>query len=159
MIEKTFVAIKPDGVQRGFVGKIIERFENAGLKIVGMKMRWVDPDFAKQHYKAHVEKDFYKNLEKFITEGPVVAIVLEGIHAVETVRKIVGPTEPKAAPPGTIRGDLAHHSYAYSDKKDISVKNIIHAAGTKKEADEEIKLWFSIDELYEYKTVHEKHTL
>ena len=159
MIEKTFVAIKPDGVQRGFVGKIIERFENAGLKIVGMKMRWVDPDFAKQHYKAHVEKDFYKNLEKFITEGPVVAIVLEGIHAVETVRKIVGPTEPKAALPGTIRGDLAHHSYAYSDKKNISVKNIIHAAGTKKEADEEIKLWFSIDELYEYKTVHEKHTL
>jgi len=159
MIEKTFVAIKPDGVQRGFVGKIIERFENAGLKIIGMKMKWVDPDFAKQHYKAHVEKDFYKNLEKFITEGPVVAIVLEGIHAVETVRKIVGPTEPKAAPPGTIRGDLAHHSYAYSDKKDISVKNIIHAAGTKKEADEEIKLWFSIDELYEYKTVHEKHTL
>jgi len=159
MIEKTFVAIKPDGVQRGFVGKIIERFENAGLKIVGMKMRWVDPDFAKQHYKAHVEKDFYKNLEKFITEGPVVAIVLEGIHAVETVRKIVGPTEPKAALPGTIRGDLAHHSYAYSDEKGISVKNIIHASGTKKEADEEIKLWFSIDELYEYKTVHEKHTL
>jgi len=159
MIEKTFVAIKPDGVQRGFVGKIIERFENAGLKIIGMKMRWIDPDFAKQHYKALVKKDFYKNLEKFITEGPVVALVLEGIHAVETVRKIVGPTEPKTAAPGTIRGDLAHHSYAYADKKGISVKNIIHASGTKKEAEEEIKLWFSIDELYEYKTVHELHTL
>lgn len=159
MIEKTFVAIKPDGVQRGFIGQIIQRFENVGLKIVGMKMKWVDPEFAKRHYKAHVEKDFYKNLEKFITEGPVVAMVLEGIHAVETVRKIVGPTEPKEALPGTIRGDFAHHSYAYADKKGISVKNIIHAAGTIKEAEEEIKIWFSIDELYEYKTVHELHTL
>ena len=159
MIEKTFVAIKPDGVQRGFIGQIIQRFENVGLKIVGMKMRWVDPEFAKQHYKAHVEKDFYKNLEKFITEGPVIAMALEGIHAVETVRKIVGPTEPKEALPGTIRGDFAHHSYAYADKKGISVKNIIHASGSIEEAEEEIKLWFSIDELYEYKTVHELHTL
>jgi len=159
MIEKTFVAIKPDGVQRGFVGQIIQRFENIGLKIVGMKMKWVDPEFAKQHYKAHVEKDFYKNLEKFITEGPVIAMALEGIHAVETVRKIVGPTEPKEALPGTIRGDFAHHSYAYADKKGISVKNIIHASGSIEEAEEEIKLWFSIDELYEYKTVHELHTL
>ena len=86
-------------------------------------------------------------------------MALEGIHAVETVRKIVGPTEPKEALPGTIRGDFAHHSYAYADKKGISVKNIIHASGSIEEAEEEIKLWFSIDELYEYKTVHELHTL
>ena len=157
MIERTFVAIKPDGVQRGLIGKIIERFENAGLKIVGMKMKWVDPDFSKIHYQAHVEKKFYKGLEKFIVEGPVVAMVLEGLHAVEIVRKIVGPTEPKEAQPGTIRGDFAHHSYEYTDKKGIAIKNLIHASGNKKEAEEEVKLWFSIDELYDYKTVHEKH--
>jgi len=157
MMERTFVAIKPDGVQRGLIGKIIERFENAGLKIIGMKMVWVDKDFAKKHYKEHVKKSFYPGLEKFITEGPVVAMVIEGLHAVEAVRKIVGPTEPKEAMPGTIRGDFAHHSYAWTDKKGIAIKNLIHASGNRKDADTEIKLWFSMDELHDYRTVHEKH--
>jgi nucleoside-diphosphate kinase len=157
MMERTFVAIKPDGVQRGLIGRIIERFENAGLKIAGMKMIWVDKDMAKKHYKAHVDKTFYKGLEQFITEGPIVAMVIEGLHSVESVRKIVGPTEPKQAPPGTIRGDFAHHSYEWTDKKGIAIKNLIHASGNKEEAEQEIKLWFSVDEVHKYKTVHEKH--
>lgn len=157
MIERTFVAIKPDGVQRGIIGRIIERFENAGLKIVGMKMKWVDRDFAKKHYQAHVGKKFYKGLEDFIVEGPVLAMVLEGINAVELVRKIVGPTEPKQAMPGTIRGDFAQHSYEWADKKGIAIKNLIHASGNKEEAEYEANLWFSMDEVYNYKTVHEMH--
>ncbi|MBI4739435.1 nucleoside-diphosphate kinase [Candidatus Woesearchaeota archaeon] len=159
MIERTLVLIKPDGVERALIGQIITRFENAGLKIVGMKMKWVDKEFSRKHYAAHVDKPFYKSLEAFIISGPVVAMVLEGIDAVEIVRKMVGPTEPKAAQPGTIRGDYAHHSYGYADKKGIAIKNLIHATGTKEEAKQEIALWFSKEELHSYATVHEKHTL
>lgn len=159
MIERTLVLIKPDGVERALIGQIITRFENAGLKIVGMKMKWVDKEFSRKHYAVHVEKPFYKSLEAFIISGPVVAMVLEGINAVEVVRKMVGPTEPKAAQPGTIRGDYAHHSYGYADKKGIAIKNLIHATGTKEEAKQEIALWFSKEELHSYATVHEKHTL
>lgn len=159
MIERTLVLIKPDGVERCLVGQILTRFENAGLKIVGMKMKWVDKEFSRKHYAAHVEKPFYKSLEAFIISGPVVAMVLEGIDAVEIVRKMVGPTEPKSAQPGTIRGDYAHHSYSYADKKGIAIKNLIHATGTKEEAKQEIALWFSKEELHSYATVHEKHTL
>jgi len=88
MIERTFVMIKPDGVQRQIVGEVMQRFEKAGLKIIGMKMQWVDQEFAKKHYKAHLSKGFYKLLEEFITEGPVIAFVLEGVHAIEIVRKM-----------------------------------------------------------------------
>ncbi|MBR9690852.1 nucleoside-diphosphate kinase [Candidatus Woesearchaeota archaeon] len=158
MVEQTFVALKPDTVQRGLIGEILKRFENAGLKISGLKMRWVTKDFAKQHYKSHVKKAFYNGLEKFITEGPVIAMVVEGVCAVETVRKIVGSTEPKTAAPGTIRGDFAHHSYNYTDKKKIAIKNLIHASENKKEAQYEIGLWFTDDEIHKYKTTHEKHT-
>ena len=158
-VERTFVLVKPDGVQRALVGEIIKRFENVGLKIVGMKMRWVDGDFAKKHYKEHVGKPFYAGLESMITEGPVIAMVLDGVHAVEQVRKMVGGTEPKTAPPGTIRGDFCHVSYAHADKKGVAVKNIIHASGNVKEAKEEIELWFDNHEIHTYETVHEKHTL
>jgi len=158
MIERTLVLIKPDGVERQIVGRVLQRFEDVGLKIVGMKMVWIDADFSKKHYAAHVDKPFYPGLEAMITEGPVVAMVLEGIHAVELVRKMVGPTEPKSAPPGTIRGDFAQHSYVYSDKKGISIKNIIHASGNLAEAKSEVGLWFGKDELHSYKSVHEKHT-
>lgn len=158
-IERTLVLIKPDGVQRGFVGEIFSRFEKVGLKAVGMKMVWVDGEFSKTHYKEHVEKPFYAGLEAMITEGPVVAMVLEGIHAVELVRKMVGATEPKGAAPGTIRGDFAHVSYGYADEKGIGVKNLIHASATKPEADVEVALWFEEKELHSYKTVHEKHVL
>lgn len=158
-VERTFALIKPDGVQRGLVGEILKRFENVGLKIVGLKMIWIDSDFAKKHYEEHVDKPFYPGLEAMITEGPVVAMVLDGVHAVEQVRKMVGGTEPKNAPPGTIRGDYCHVSYAHADKKGVAVKNIIHASGNKKEAQNEIELWFNNEEIHTYELVHEKHTL
>ena len=157
MIEKSLVIVKPDGVERGLVGEIIRRFENAGLKIVGMKMVWIDRKFAEKHYSAHKSKPFFKELVEFITEGPVVAVVLEGVHAVDNVRRLVGSTSPHEAAPGTIRGDFAHLSMAYASKMGLGGKNIIHASGTKKEADDEIKLWFAKDELHSYTTVHEKH--
>ncbi|MFA6888013.1 MAG: nucleoside-diphosphate kinase [Candidatus Woesearchaeota archaeon] len=159
MIEQTLVLIKPDGVERGLIGKIISRFENVGLKIVGMKLVKIDKEFSKKHYAAHVNKPFYKSLESFITSGPVLAIVLEGIEVVELVRKMVGATEPKSAIPGTIRGDLSHHSYGYADAKGISIKNLIHASGSKDDAKIELGLWFTKNELVNYTTVHEKHTL
>ncbi|MFC1800912.1 nucleoside-diphosphate kinase [Nanoarchaeota archaeon] len=157
MKEQTLVLIKPDGVQRSVSGEIITRFEKVGMKIIGMKMVWVDKKFAKKHYAAHVQKNFYPGLEAMITEGPVIAMVLEGLHAVEQVRKMVGATEPKTAAPGTIRGDYAHMSYAQADKKGVAVKNLIHASGNKEEAKAEIKLWFNSEEIHTYKTVHEMH--
>ncbi len=159
LIERTLVLVKPDGVERQIAGEIITRIEHAGLKIVGLKMVWMTKDFAKKHYKAHITKAFYKSLEDFITSGPVFAICVEGISAIELVRKLVGATEPKSANAGTIRGDYSHHSYAYSDKKGIAIKNLIHASGDKNDADYEVPLWFNDSELFDYRTVHEKHTL
>ena len=157
LIERTLVLLKPDAVERGITGNIITRFENVGLKIVGMKMVWINKDFSKKHYSDHVAKPFYKGVEDFMTSGPVVAMVVEGIHAVDTVRKMIGNTEPKQALPGTIRGDYAHHSYAYADKKGIAVKNILHASDTAVSAKKEVSLWFTDKEIHTYKTVHEKH--
>lgn len=157
MIEKTLVLIKPDGVQRCLSGRIISRFEDAGLKIIGMKMVWVDEEFAKQHYFEHVEKNFYKGLETVITMGPVVAMVLEGVEAVLKVRKMVGATEPKSAEPGTIRGDFAHVSYGYADKNGLGIKNLIHASDSLGSAEKEIKLWFEEKEIHSYKNVHDVH--
>ncbi len=151
MIQKTLVLIKPDAVKRALVGDCIKRFENAGLKIIGMKMKWVNKDFARKHYSAHIEKPFFKSLSEYITLGPVVAIVLEGIESIELVRKIVGHTEPKQAHPGTIRGDYAHHTIAYTDKTGKSIMNLIHASGTAEEAEQEIKLWFTKEEIHDYK--------
>ena len=157
MIERSLLIVKPDGVERAIVGEIIKRFENTGLKIVGMKMVWIDKNFAENHYKSHKSKPFFKELVEFITEGPVVAIVFEGVHAVDNVRRLVGSTSPHEAAPGTIRGDFAHISMAYASKKGLGGKNVVHASGSKKEADEEIKLWFRKEELHSYTTVHEKH--
>lgn len=159
MFERTLVLIKPDGVERGLIGSIISRFENVGLKIIGMKMVWIDKEFSKKHYAAHVEKPFYKGLEAFIVSGPVIAMVIEGIDTVDVVRKMVGATEPKASAPGTIRGDYAHHSYGYADKKGIAIKNLIHASGSKEDAKAEVSLWFTAKEMHSYPTVYEKHTL
>ncbi|PIR88463.1 MAG: nucleoside-diphosphate kinase [Candidatus Harrisonbacteria bacterium CG10_big_fil_rev_8_21_14_0_10_44_23] len=151
-IERTLVLVKPDGVVRGLIGEVVKRFEMVGLKIVGMKMMKITPDFAKQHYFAHVEKDFYPELEKRIIAGPVIAAVLEGMNAVEVVRKIVGSTESKSSVPGTIRGDFAHVGLDYQ-----GTKNIVHASGNLEEAEKEVGLWFSEKELFEYKTMYEKH--
>ena len=157
MIEKTLVLVKPDGIKRGLVGEILSRFEKMGLKIIGMKMIKIDPEFSKKHYSENVEKYFYEKLERYITSGPVVAIVFEGINAVEVVRKVAGATEPKAAETGTIRGDYSHISLEYSDFKQLGARNLVHASGNKEEAEKEIKLWFKKEELCEYKTLYELH--
>jgi nucleoside-diphosphate kinase len=160
LIERTLVILKPDAVQRGLTGRVIQRFEDAGLKIVGMKMKWVNEDFGKRHYFDLAQRrgeDVLKRMLRYITEGPVIVFVLEGISAVEQVRKMSGSTEPKSASPGTIRGDFSHYSYAAGDAKNIGVKNIVHSSGSLDEAKYEIALWFTPEELHTYKTVHEIH--
>ncbi len=163
MIERTLVLLKPDAVQRGIMGRILSRFEDAGLKAVGMKMVWVDKRFAYRHYTEELAKRAGKHVREmiaeFLTTGPVIAMVLEGINAIENVRKMVGSTEPKAAAPGTIRGDFSHMSYGYADAKKVPVKNLVHASSSKQDAAAEIKLWFSPKELHSYKTVHDIHIL
>lgn len=161
MIERTLVLIKPDGVQRGLIGEIISRFEKTGLKVIGMKLQHIDRKFAEKHYTDDIAKRRGENVRnwllEFITEGPVVAICLEGIEAIEIVRKIIGSTEPKAAVPGTIRGDYAHVSYGYADQKGIPIRNLIHASGNKEDAEREVPLWFSKNEIFDYSVSHEKH--
>ena len=163
MIERTLVLVKPDGVQRQIIGEILTRFEKAGLKIVGLKLVWADEEFARKHYTEDIEirrgkavRDYNVN---FIKSGPVVALALEGVNAIENVRKMVGSTEPKSAQPGTIRGDYSHVSYAYCDSKKQVVKNLIHASSDAKDAAHELALWFSKEELHTYKTVHDVHIL
>lgn len=158
MVERSLVLLKPDAVERGLIGEIIHRLERSGLKIVGMKMVWMTKDFAAKHYDAHVKKAFYRSLEEYVVSGPIVAMCIEGVSAVEVIRKMSGDTEPKKSAPGTIRGDFAVHSYEYADKKGISIKNLIHASGTKAEAEKELALWFTDKELHIYAAVHEKHT-
>lgn len=161
MIEQTLVLLKPDAVQRGFVGEILTRFEKVGLKIVALKLVQSSEEHAKKHYTEELAQRRGKEIRdyniNFLLEGPVMAIVLEGLHAIEIVRKIVGPTEPKAAPPGTIRGDYAHVSYAYANEKKVVVRNLIHASSDANDAKREIPVWFKQSEIVKYKTVHEMH--
>ncbi|HLP79637.1 MAG TPA: nucleoside-diphosphate kinase [Acidobacteriota bacterium] len=162
MIERTLVLLKPDAVARQLNGQIITRFETAGLKIVGLKMVHVDKNFAKTHYR---EDDIAKrrgydvweqNLE-FLSKGPVVALVLEGINAIANVRKIVGSTEPSAAAPGTIRGDFCHATFAPANANKRAVANVIHASSSVDDAKVEISVWFKPSEIHSYKTVHEHY--
>lgn len=159
MIERTLVLVKPEGVQRNLIGKVITRFEDAGFKIVGMRMHWANREFAEKHYTQDIADrhgDKVRNmLLDYIIAGPVIAMVIEGVNAIENVRKIVGGTEPKSALPGTIRGDFAHVSYAHADKNQMVVKNIIHASGDAKDAAHEVPLWFKDDELHSYKTIQD----
>ncbi len=110
MIERTLVLVKPDGGARGLVGEIISRFESRGLRIVGMKLVCIDKKHAEEHYAIHKDKPFFKGLVGFLTAGPVVAMILEGIAAIDVIRKLTGGTYPNEAAPGTIRGDFAHFS-------------------------------------------------
>ena len=155
MIERTLVLIKPDGVQRALTGTVIRKFENSGLKIVGMRMVWVNKALSKKHYSDHIGKPFFTGLDEFIRSGPVVAIVLEGVEAIKNVRRIVGSTAPGDATPGTIRGDYAHHTYAYADRAGKSIANIIHASGDAKDAKKKVALWFEKKELHSYKRADE----
>ncbi|MBI2666328.1 nucleoside-diphosphate kinase [Candidatus Woesearchaeota archaeon] len=165
MIERSLVVLKPDAVKRGLMGRIISRFEDAGLKVVGAKMVWVDEHFGNKHYEeigklaSRRGETILKVMLKFMTSGPVFAFCVEGVNAVDNVRKIVGGTEPKSALPGTIRGDFSHVSFAYADKEGKAIENLIHASGSVEEAKQEIALWFTQEELHTYKTVHEAHTL
>lgn len=163
MIEKTLVLLKPDAVKRCLMGRILSRFEDAGLKPIGMKMQWVDKEFAKSHYTEDIARrrgEKVRNLLlDFITEGPVLAICIEGVNAIENVRKIVGTTEPKSAPPGTIRGDFAHVSFGQADNNERAVANLIHASGDENDAKVEVPLWFTNEELHSYQNVHDYYIL
>ena len=149
---------------RGIVGEVLSRFEKAGLKIVGAKM--VNPDY--DHYHGHYEgigtlktrkgDKIFEDQLNAMQQGPVIAMVLEGVEAVEFVRKMVGGTEPKSAQPGTIRADYAHVSYGQASQANIGVANILHASADAKEAEAEIAHWFSESEIHGYETVHERFT-
>ncbi len=161
VLQQTLVLIKPDGVARGLTGEVLKRFEQRGLKIVALKLVRIDMDHAKQHYteditERHGEK-IRNQLLDYITDGPVVAMIIEGVDAIENIRKIVGATESKSALPGTIRGDFTHVSYSHADEKEIPVKNVIHASADEEDAKHEVALWFSIDELCDYKRTDECH--
>jgi len=163
MIERTLVLLKPDAVQRCFVGEIISRFEKAGLKIVGMKMEWCNDAKSKAHYTEDIAirrgEKVRTALLEFIQSGPIIAFVLEGAAAIENVRKIVGSTEPRASLPGTIRGDYAHVSYAQADATGKAVANLIHASADANDAKREIAVWFTEKDLHSYKTVHDIHVI
>ena len=131
-MERTFIMVKPDGVQRGLIGEIIARFERRGLKIVGLKMLQVSDELARQHYAVHEGKGFFPGLIKYITSAPVVAMVAEGTNAIQVVRQTVGATRPWEAAPGTIRADLA---------LEIG-RNLVHASDGPETAAFEIGLWF-----------------
>jgi nucleoside-diphosphate kinase len=183
--ERTLVIVKPDGVQRSLVGEIIKRFEQVGLKLVGMKMVLPTPEQVEQHYtldpnwrritgekriKAAREKGeqppsedpleitaiILGHLKKYMTSGPVVAMVLEGAHAAPIVRKIVGGTEPLSTDVGTIRGDYVLDSYTMSDTDGRAIRNLIHASGSAAEGEMEIKHWFKPEELLDYRLVQEQ---
>ena len=140
MAERTLVLLKPDTVQRGIAGKVISRLEDRGLKIVGMKLMRMDLDIAKRHYAEHVEKPFFKGLSEFMMSRPLVALAIEGKNVVEVVRATVGATNPQAAAPGTIRGDMA---------QDIG-RNLIHGSDSDEAAARELAIFFSDDELFDY---------
>lgn len=182
--EKTFVIIKPDGVQRSLIGEIIGRFERIGLKLAGMKMIVPSKEMIRKHYTldpewmrktgektiaSYIKKGLkpptedpiesstivLNNLTKYMSSGPVLAMVWQGAHAVGVTRKLVGGTEPLTSDVGTIRGDFVLDSYQMSDTDGRSVRNLIHASGTVEEAKNEINLWFKEGEVIHYKLVQE----
>ena len=182
--EKTFVIIKPDGVQRSLIGEVVKRFERIGLKLVGLKMQIPTAEQVKRHYTldpewmrktgektiaSYVKKGLkpptndplkvteivLANLVKYITSGPVVMMVWQGAHAVGIVRKLTGITEPLTADVGTIRGDYVLDSYEMSDTDGRSVRNVLHASGSVKEAEDEINFWFKPEEILDYRLIQE----
>ncbi len=163
MIERTLVLLKPDAVQRALVGEIIKRFENSGLKIIGLKLVHADKELSSKHYTEELAQRRGEHVRNwnidFISSNPVVAIAIEGVNAIENVRKMVGETEPKAALPGTIRGDFSHISYSYCDNKKMVVKNVIHASANKEDAERELDVWFKKNELFSYRSAHDEHVL
>src|SRR5215472_17053911 len=152
-VERTLVLFKPDAVARGLVGRVLARFEEALLRVVAAKLVWMDAELTRRHYFDLEERygpEVYATMAQIMQSGPVIAVVLEGIEAVTCVRKLVGSTYPDQAPPGTIRGDLAHMSRAYANDRSIAVANLVHASGNTEEAAYEIGVWFTKDEIIEY---------
>lgn len=182
--ERTFIMIKPDGVQRSLIGEVIKRYEKIGLKLIGLKMCVATADMVEKHYTIdptwtrktgektianykkkgikppsenplEITKIVLENLKRYITSGPVVMMVWQGAHAVGVVRKITGATEPLTSDVGTIRGDFVLDSYEMSDTDGRAVRNILHASGSVEEAEKEIALWFKDDEIMNYRLVQE----
>lgn len=183
--EKTLVVIKPDGVQRSLIGEVVKRYERSGLKLVGVKMIVPTAEHIEKHYTIDPEwrrvtgektingyKDkglqppsedplaiaaiILANLKKYMTSGPVIAMIWQGVHAVKIVRKITGGTEPFTSDVGTIRGDFVLDSYQLSDTDGRAVRNLIHASGSVEEANKEIALWFRPEEIVNYRLVQEQ---
>lgn len=144
-MERTFLMIKPDAVQRNLIGEVVSRLERKGLKLVAAKLFQANEELAKEHYAEHVEKPFFNDLVSFITSGPVFAMVVEGKNVVEVTRTLVGETNPTKAAPGTIRGDYGI---------DLG-RNIIHGSDSNESAEREIDLWFDQSELNDYKLNNE----
>lgn len=185
--EKTLVIIKPDGIQRTLIGEIIGRYERIGLKLVGLKILVPTTEQVHAHYTVDPEwiqktgekaisayekkgqtppstdpmevgNKVLENLKKYLTSGPVVAMVWQGAHAVEVVRKITGGTEPRSSDVGTIRGDFVLDSYQMADTDGRAIRNLIHASGSTDEAQKEISLWFDGNEIVNYRLVQEQIT-
>jgi nucleoside-diphosphate kinase len=183
--ERTLVLIKPDGIQRTLIGEIIKRYEQIGLKLVGLKLVVPKPSLVEKHYtidpnwrritgektiKGYLDKGLepptrnplevtrilLERLKKYLASSPVVAMVWQGAHAAPIVRKITGGTEPLTSDIGTIRGDFVLDSYSMSDNDGRAVRNLVHASGSAKEAAKEIKLWFKPSELVDYRLVQEQ---
>lgn len=139
-MEKTFIMVKPDGVQRNVIGEVVKRFEQKGFKLAGAKLMQVSQELAETHYSEHKERPFFGELVDFITSGPVFAMVWEGENVISTARTMIGATNPQEANPGSIRGDFG-----------VTVgKNIIHGSDSKESAEREINLFFKEDELIAY---------
>ncbi len=139
-VQRTLVLCKPDAVQRALVGRIVSRFEEKGLKIVGLKMLEVRQSLAHAHYQEHLEKPFFQELVAFITSSPVVALAIEGPNVVEVVRGLMGATNPQSAAQGTIRGDFGINL----------TKNLVHGSDSVASAKRELELFFSDEELHDY---------
>lgn len=138
--QRTLLIIKPDGVQRGLIGEVIGRVERRGIKIIGLKMIWMDKALAEKHYEVHKDRDFFDRLIKFITSSPVVVIAVKGYHAVNILRRMMGALDPDEAARGSIRGDLAlSRSF-----------NVIHGSDSPENGEREIGLYFKENELYDY---------
>lgn len=131
-LQRTLVLVKPDGVQRGLIGQVLSRYEAKGLHVVALELRLADARIAAQHYAEHVERPYYRQLEEFITSGPLVAMVLEGERCIEAVRLLNGATDSATADPGTIRGDFCLSKN----------KNLVHASDSPSSAQREIGIWF-----------------
>ena len=140
MVERPLVLVKPDAVQRSLIGEIIGRFERRGLQVIGMKFVLVSKPLARAHYKEHTGKPFFKSLVDYITSCPIVALVLEGPKAIELCRATIGATDPLAATPGSIRGDLGA----------TVGRNLVHGSDSARSAKREIKLFFRPSELHRY---------